>query len=189
MGIDPEVTSMLANLGELAARNTASAVNTRIRAVRAQKKHEQTVSELEDIIDELLEDRSELLRIARALQEQLVAERISPDEIRYITDTLIPTLENLLEVSGQDDGPASEAITAAKTLVSTEMLTVLQLFGFNFKAAIGEPLTIALRRLILSKVPAPDDAIALGQLQLQREVALLEVVKDPDASQRLADMQ
>lgn len=189
MAIDPEITTMLASLGELAARNTASAVNTRVRTVRAQKQHEQTVSELEDIINELLDDRNELFRIARALQEELVAQRISPEEIAYITDKLIPTVEQLMELSGQDAGPASEAIAAVKALISTEMLTVLQLFGFNFKAAVGEPLTLAVQRLILTNVPTPDNSSAIAQLQLQREVAMLEVIKDPDAAQRLAAMQ
>jgi hypothetical protein len=189
MTIDPELTAMLANLGEIAARNTAGTVNTRIRTVRAQKQHEQTVGELEDIVNELLEDRGELLRIARALEEELVAQRISPEEIEYITGQLIPTVETLMQLAGQDEGPASEALDAIKTLVSTEMLTVLQLFGFNFKAAIGEPLTVAVQRLILSKVPAPEDAIARGQLQLKHETALFEVIKDPDAAQRLSDLR
>ena len=45
MGIDPEIATMLADLGEIAARNTAGAVNTRIRTVRAQKRHEETIAE------------------------------------------------------------------------------------------------------------------------------------------------
>jgi hypothetical protein len=94
-----------------------------------------------------------------------------------------------MELSGQDAGPGSEAVAAVKTLVSTEMLTVLQLFGFNFKTAIGEPLTLSLQRLILSKVPAPEDGVALGELQLRREVALFEVIKDPEAFRRLSDIQ
>jgi hypothetical protein len=190
MAIDPEITTMLANLGEIAARNTAGAVNTRVRAVRAQRRHEETVSELEDIVNELLDDRSELLRIARALEEELVAQRISPAEIEYITEKLIPTAEKLMELAGEEAGPASEAVDAIKTLVSTEMLTVLQLVGFNFKAAIGEPLTLAVQRLILAAVPIPDEAsAATAQLQLRREVAMLEVIKDPDAAQRLSALQ
>jgi hypothetical protein len=189
MGVDPEIATMLANLAELAARNTAGAVNTRIRTVRAQKRHEETISELEDIVNELLDDRSELLRIARALQEDMVAQRISPAEIEYITGKLIPTVEKLKELAGEDAGPASEAVAAIKTLVSTEMLTVLQLFGFNFKAAIGEPLTLAVQRLILARVPTPEDANAIAQLQLQREVAMLEIIKDPAAAERLSNLQ
>jgi hypothetical protein len=70
------------------------------------------------------------------------------------------------------------------------MLTVLQLVGFNFKAAIGEPLTLAVQRLILAAVPIPDEAsAATAQLQLRREVAMLEVIKDPDAAQRLSALQ
>lgn len=36
-------------------------------------------------------------------------------------------------------------------ILSTETLKILQLLGFDFKSAIGEPLTELLRNLILSK--------------------------------------
>jgi hypothetical protein len=39
-------------------------------------------------------------------------------------------------------------------VVSVEMLTVLQLVGFNFKAAIGEPLTQVVEGLILQLAPS-----------------------------------
>jgi hypothetical protein len=44
-------------------------------------------------------------------------------------------------------------VEAIKKLVSVEMLTVLQLVGFNFKAAIGEPLTQVVEGLILQLAP------------------------------------
>jgi hypothetical protein len=83
---------------------------------------------------------------ATTLREQLVAQRITTEEITYITDKLIPTVEHLAGLADDDN---AEAIEAIKKLVSVEMLTVLQLVGFNFKAAIGEPLTQLVEGLIL----------------------------------------
>ena len=80
-------------------------------------------------------------------------------------------------------------IDLVEPLLSAKTVTVLQLLGFNFKRAIGEPLTELVSRAILAKSPA--DATLGNELQrlsAQREVAFLEVAKDPDAYERLGKM-
>jgi hypothetical protein len=148
--LDPAITDVLTRLGEVTARNTASAIRTRIDAAKATKQHDATVNELNDIINELLDDRAQLVGIATDLKEQLVAQRITDEDIEYITDKLIPTVEQLAEGT---DGVDGDTIATIKTLVSVEMLTVLQLVGFNYKAAIGEPLTEVVQGLILQLAP------------------------------------
>jgi hypothetical protein len=149
--LDPEITAVLAQLSEVAARNTVGAIQTRVGTAKATKQHENTVNELTEIINQLVEDRVELVGIATTLREQLIAQRITPEEITYITDKLIPTVEDLAGLAGDDN---TEAIEAIKKLVSVEMLTVLQLVGFNFKSAIGEPLTKVVEGLILQLAPS-----------------------------------
>lgn len=157
--IDPAVADVLTRLAELAARNTVGSVQTRINTAKAAKRHEETVNDLTEIINQLIEDRAEILGIATTLREQLVAQRVTAEEIAFITDTLIPTVERLAELS-ENEG-TSEFVDALKSLVSVETLTVLQLVGFNFKSAIGEPLTAVVGAQILrlapehSVIPAP----------------------------------
>ncbi|MFZ2501458.1 MAG: hypothetical protein WAW88_02130 [Nocardioides sp.] len=148
--IDPALTTVLATFTEVTARNTASAIQTRVKTARAQKQNEETITELVDIINQLSSDRSELVGIANALQEQLVSQTITAEEIKYITDKVIPTVETLMGLSGARD---NEVVAALKTLVSVETLTVLQLIGFNFKSAVGEPLTDVVKSLVLSLAP------------------------------------
>lgn len=136
--IDPTVSEALVRLAEVAARNTASAIQTRVRKAKASKQNENTINELGEIINQLVDDRNELMGIANVLREQLVAQRITDEEITYITEKLIPTVEKLIELGGGED---NDALDALKAIVSAETLTVLQLVGFNFKAAVGEPLT------------------------------------------------
>ena len=150
--LDPEITAVLAQLSEVAARNTVGAIQTRVSTAKATKQHENIVNELTEIINQLVEDRVELVGIATTLREQLVAQRITTEEITYITDKLIPAVEDLAGLAGDDN---AEAIEPIKKLVSVEMLTVLQLVGFNFKAAIGEPLTQVVEGLILQLAPGP----------------------------------
>ena len=52
------------------------------------------------------------------------------------------------------------------------------LLGFNYKAAIGEPLTLMLKNFILSKVAEPDSLIALQKIVTPE---MVEILKDATA--------
>ena len=77
------------------------------------------------------------------------------------------------------------AIDSLTPLLSVEMLTVLQLVGFNFKKAIGEPLTLWLQKFITSKVPAdPQSNLEYNKLLMTFNVELVKVAQDKDATDR-----
>lgn len=59
----------------------------------------------------------------------------------------------------------------------------MQLIGFNFKQAIGEPLTSLIRRLIESKMPIND--VELKRLNVINSNLSIEVAKDEAATNRL----
>lgn len=184
--MDPQVADLLIRLGELAVRNSASAVNDKVRSIRAGKATEATASELQEIIDELIKDKAELVQIARALEAEFAAQRITETEITYITEKIIPTIEFLARMDGEIDAKTAEQIEAIKKILSVETLTILQLVGFNFKAAIGGPLTNLIEALILAQVPSKDVSEQAALLAAKREVLLMEIVKDPEAAARLA---
>ncbi len=80
-------------------------------------------------------------------------------------------------------------INVVKPILSVETVTVLQLIGFNFRKAIGEPLTELVSRLILAQSQVePALHLELQRLGLQRELAYIEVAKDPEAHGRLLSM-
>ena len=83
-------------------------------------------------------------------------------------------------MSGADEA-ARELLDALKSLVSVETVTIMQLVGFNFRRAIGEPLTTLVERLILKQVPSTGVSEELQVLNARREVAYLEALADPDA--------
>ena len=183
--MDPEVIAVLTRLGEVAARNTAGAVYQRIQTVRARRQDEATANELVDIINELVDEKTQLISIARSLESELVAQRISDEDLTFITDTLIPALErvNAKLPSGQqlDD----DLIEIIKDLLTKETLTVAQLIGFNFKAAIGQPLTELTERAILAKVPTPATSDHIAALAAERELAVIQLVQNPEAYARM----
>lgn len=183
--MDPQLQHLGVQLADVTVRNTAGAVADRIGAARARRKDQETIAELEQIVNDLIDDKSELVRIAQAFEQELVAQRLSPEDVKYITSNIVPVLKKLAE-SGASDAAATssvqEMMDLLQPILSVETVTVLQLIGFNFREALGAPLTELVRRLILARVQSDSE---IQRLSIERELAYAEVVKDPDAYGRL----
>ena len=187
--MDEANTKLLAELGvkltESAVRNTAGAISDKISSIKAKRDDKQTIRELEDIVNNLLDDKSELVRIAQAYEQELVSQKISDEDIEYITTTLIPLAEKFIEKTEDETERAKnqENLDMVKAVLSKETITVMQLIGFNFKQAIGEPLTSLIRRLIESKMPIND--AELKRLNVINSNLSIEIAKDEAATNRL----
>lgn len=185
MDLDPQVVALGVRLAEIGARNTATSVSTRLRTARAAKRDAELLAELEEIIAELTQDRSELLQIAQAYKEQLAGQTITTTEVEYITSQLVPKLQELLAATSTNES-AEELLDAVHSIISVETLTILQLLGFNFKKAVGEPLTLLVAALISARMPSPSTANTdLQRLTIEREIAVIEIAKDEAACRRL----
>ena len=182
MALDPQVTELGVQLADVGVRNTVAAVSARIKAAKAKKQDAETINTLTEIVNDLLADRNDLVQIARGYEQVLDAQRISEDEIAYITESIIPIVKTLAEAGGNED--TEKMLELLEPDLSVETVTILQLIGFNFKKAIGEPLTALLAALIQSKMPPSTDAGVEAQrasLELQRatvDLALNEEAYD-----------
>jgi hypothetical protein len=180
--MDQQLDTLTVQLADVAIRNTAGSIADRVRAVKARKREAETVAELEEIINDLVADKSELVRIARAYDEEFVAQRISFGDIQYISNNIVPLLQQFIESAAASNGQGAvtqEVIDLIKPILSVETVMVLQLLGFNFRKAIGEPLTEVISKLILSRVQV-NPALPL---EIQR--LTLAVSQDPEAYERL----
>ena len=166
------VAQLGADLIEATARNGASIISDKIRTAKTNKEYKETISELEEIIYDLLNDKAEIQRIAQAYEQELVAQKITEDDIKYITNNLIPILYSILPEENR------EQLEQLKKLLSVETLTIMQLIGFNYKQAIGEPLTLLLRKTIEARIPMDSKA------NLNYALAMANVAKDKEATKR-----
>lgn len=166
---------------------TAGAVFDQMRAIKARRNDKETINEFEDIINSLIADKNELVRIAEAYKQELVAQQISEADIRYITENFIPRLEEMMRQSPSvaTDANVQQTLDGIKSLLSVEMLTVLQLVGFNFKRAIGEPLTLLAQKLIASRVPQdPQGQLEVSRLNLTFNIELAQIAQSKTATER-----
>lgn len=182
--MENQVVHLAVRLSEVALRNTAGLILDRVRAAKAKRDDAETIAELEEIIFSLITDKNEVVQIAQALEQEFVAQRISDADIDYITTNLVPIVEHLAKASADpDDTSTQEMLDLVKPLLSTEVLKVLQVLGFNFKQAVGEPLTILLREFVLANVPRSTSE-AIQQLSQQQTIEILRLAQDPEAFAR-----
>jgi len=187
--MDPEFQSLTLQLADAAIRNSAREIIERVSVLRVKKKDQETIAEMDQIINDLIADKSEILRIAQAYQDELVAQRISDEDVEFITANIIPVFKTLIESASADNPKTANTETMLKLmtpLLSVETVTILQLLGFNFRTAIGLPLTDLVGNAIRSRVPSDDSA--LRKLEMAREIVIYEIAKDPDAYARLGSL-
>jgi hypothetical protein len=182
-----DLTQQFANLAvqlaASAARNTATTIADRIGAMRASKSASEQVAALEQIVSDLIDDKNELTRIAQAYQQELVAQQLTPGDVRYIADTVVPLLEQLADgMENPNEGAKfKKQIQTFKPLLLVETVNVLQLLGFNFRQGIGVPLTRRLKALIEGNGNTGSD-LQIESLRAQR--AAMELSADSAAYDR-----
>ena len=162
-----ELLSLGASLAELAVKGTATAVSSKIRAIKEEKSIDKIRNTYDEIINELLNEREEAVRIAQAYKSELEKVVISDEDIQHLHNTVSRILEivkNTQIAAAEKTSPETvetvksqvESYEKIKELISVDTLKTMQLIGFNYKSAIGEPLTLMLKNFILSKVTEPD---------------------------------
>ncbi len=138
------ILQLIDKLKEVSVRNTAEAVYDKIKLVKQKNNDKETVNVLEDLINNLITDKNELIQITKCYEQQFVTQDISNEDIEYITRELLPIVTTFLPFSGGDN----EFVSAIKKVLSAETLKILKLLGFNYKEAIGQPLTSLVSKAI-----------------------------------------
>lgn len=186
MDLTPEVQQLGADLAATAAKNGARVIAESVRSLRAAKKTDETISGLEEIIQELIDDKARAIGIAQAYQQELVAQRLNPGDILYISETILPLVKQFAEASGNDASKSDQFMKAVESFLSVETVNVMQLLGFNFRRGIGEPLTDLVRQAIVSRAPGAKSApeLALQSAQLENQAALAKLSLDAAAYAR-----
>lgn len=155
------LVEMGVSLTELAVKGTASAVTKKIRAVKDIKDAEKLRTTYDALINEVLQEREEAVRIAQAYKSELERIVISDEDIEHLHNKVSNILEIFknIQLAGVDPQDTLgvmrvqkqiETMEQVKNLISVDTLKTMQLLGFNYKAAIGEPLTQICSRAILS---------------------------------------
>lgn len=189
MDMSPEMIALGTELASIAGKKSVEAIFDKIKTVKQKGNKDEIIGNLEEIINELIADKNSLIQISRAYEEKLITQKITDTEIDYITQSIIPLLEQLIKESNPAESQKMQAgINMIKPILSKETFNILQILGFNFKKAIGEPMTEWIASLIKSKIN-DEKSTELQLLVQKREIEYLKLCQDKDSFQRLMSLK
>lgn len=188
--MDPYISNTLVDLatrtGEVMLRNTADGISNKIKQTKAKRNDEETIKIMEEIISNLQDDRMELNRIIQEYEEEISMQKISDENIDYITENIIPKLTELFEndPSNSNSEELIQTIESIKPLMSKETFTILQLLGFNFKEAIGIPLTNLLRSAISQNINQQEFGTKYSLADKEVEKESLKLLREKNGEEK-----
>ncbi|MGX0147520.1 hypothetical protein [Staphylococcus devriesei] len=114
---------------------------TKIENAKKTKSLQEQILVYDEIVNTLLNDKAEMERIAGEYKSKYEQVTISDEDIEYLQKTVRELLLLLNAFSDTKDRLDQDTINMMLSLISKDTLKTMQLLGFNYKEAIGEPLT------------------------------------------------
>lgn len=146
--MEEELLIMSKTFAEVSARNSASWVSDKIKNIKNNKNNEERLIQYEELINSLLEDKAELQRIAQSYKSMYEQITIDDEDIEYLQNTVRSTLNLLKDIALLEQN--EDDFDKIVEMINKDTLKSMQLLGYNYKQAIGEPLT----ELTASKIRA-----------------------------------
>ncbi|WP_182103164.1 hypothetical protein [Niallia taxi] len=188
MEMNPELIQLSTQLAKIIGTSSVQVVTDKIKVAKGKKNSDEIINTLEEIISQLISEKNELIQIAQAYDQTLIAQKMTDEEIEYITGSIVPLIDQML---GADENSEKlrQQMDVLKPLLSKETINIMQLLGFNFKRAIGEPLTELVRELINSKKPiTPEDNYDLLLVREQKELEYIKLAQNEEAFKNLKEL-
>lgn len=154
--MEPQVISALiesgTTLATLIGSGTVTAITAKIQGLKTEKNVDKVRSCYDEIIQQILQERSDAIILAQMYKSELDKISISDEDIEHLQKTIEKVLQILMGFQTVGKNPKDEealkkfqrqqeSLNALMNLVNADTLKTMQLLGFNYKAAIGEHLT------------------------------------------------
>lgn len=134
---------------ELKGKNNFSWLEGEKAKARASKNLDDVRATYENIISTFQQDNADLENIAGRFKDMYEQIFITDEDIELLHKTLKNFVDVMAstEMISEDDKDKFDVLIK---LVSKDLLKTMQLLGFNYKEAIGQPLTIAVSNMIFN---------------------------------------
>ena len=140
--MEPDIVSQIiesgAAIATLVGSGTVKAIAAKVQSLKDEKSVDKVRAGYDEILTQLLQERSDAILLAQAYKDELDKIKISDEDIVHLQNTVSNVLDIIKQFSPET---STESYETFKDLISADTLKTMQLLGFNYKAAIGEPLT------------------------------------------------
>lgn len=120
---------------------TVEKVTNKITQIKSNHDLEKQVTDYEQLVNDLLDNKNKLELTARNYKERLEQVTISDSDIESLHNTVSTVLKIIKPLSQSGEQEDEKSIDIVLDLLNSDTLKTLQLLGYNYKKAIGEPLT------------------------------------------------
>ena len=140
--MNPELMTQLIEegtaLATLVGSGTIRTITAKVQSLKSEKQVDKVRAEYDEILTQVLQERSDAILLAQTYKAELDKIEISDNDIEHLQNTVSKVLDLLKELL--PDTPV-DSFEVFKELITVDTLKTMQLLGFNYKAAIGIPLT------------------------------------------------
>lgn len=138
--MEEQLVKLAATFLETAGRHTYDWVSTKKEQAKGNKNQAEQQVIYEEIINGLLQDKMELESVTREYKSLYENITISDNDIEYLQETIQQAVKILNTMSPELE-KQRDTIDTFIQLINKDTLKTMQLLGFNYKEAIGIPLT------------------------------------------------
>lgn len=129
---------------------TVEKVTNKITQIKSNHDLKKQVTDYEQLVNDLLDNKNKLELTARNYKERLEQVTISDSDIESLHNTVSKVIKLVMPLS--DNKTDEKSIDVLLNLLNSDTLKTLQLLGYNYKKAIGEPLTQITSDFLKSKL-------------------------------------
>lgn len=120
---------------------TVEKVTNKITQIKSNHDLKKQVTDYEQLVNDLLDNKNKLELTARNYKERLEQVTISDSDIESLHNTVSTVIKLVRPLSQSEKENDEKSIDIVLDLLNSDTLKTLQLLGYNYKKAIGEPLT------------------------------------------------
>lgn len=143
---------LASKLSALITTTSEEYVSAKMSEAKATKDFNKALPIYSELINKLLNDKQEAITVASQYRAELDKTFLPDTDIKYL-ETTFSKLIKLFEKFDNKESPTftAELVEQINGLINTETLKSMQLLGFDFKSAIGKPVTLGVEKLIKNK--------------------------------------
>ncbi|TOY71523.1 hypothetical protein DIS13_09265 [Weissella paramesenteroides] len=120
---------------------TVEKVTNKITQIKSNHDLKKQVTDYEQLVNDLLDNKNKLELTARNYKERLEQVTISDSDIESLHNTVSTIIKLIKPLSQSENQEGEQSMDVVLDLLNSDTLKTLQLLGYNYKKAIGEPLT------------------------------------------------
>lgn len=141
--MDPTyIVGLSQTLNAIIGSDTTKYAIESIKGFKDRKDKDAIIEKYEEVFTSLISENQELKKVALGYKDEYEKMNIKDDDIEYLKNTFNRVLELVTSIDkDEEDAEQRKNIEQFASLIDVDTLKTMQLLGFNYKQAIGEPLT------------------------------------------------